>query len=162
LRLAILYTYIQRYYIKTSRELQRLDAITTSPIYAHFSTTLTGVQTIRAFGFQKQFIRENERRMNANNKVYFPQMEVNRWLAQRLEMCGTMILSLTALFGVLTRSWADPSKSKNCFRVQGAGSDLTFFISFDRASVIIRIVNYRLVDLARSLYDCIGKQYELR
>jgi ATP-binding cassette subfamily C (CFTR/MRP) protein 1 len=107
--IAILYTYIQRYYIKTSRELQRLDAITTSPIYAHFSTTLTGVQTIRAFGFQKQFIRENERRMNANNKVYFPQMEVNRWLAQRLEMCGTMILSLTALFGVLTRSWADPT-----------------------------------------------------
>jgi ATP-binding cassette, subfamily C (CFTR/MRP), member 1 len=44
------YYLAQRYYIKTSRELTRLDSISRSPIYALFSETLDGLTTIRAFG----------------------------------------------------------------------------------------------------------------
>ena len=32
------------------RELQRLDKVTLSPIFSHFSETLNGLQTIRAYG----------------------------------------------------------------------------------------------------------------
>lgn len=36
-----LYVWIAQLYLKTSRELKRLDAVSRSPIYAQFSETLT-------------------------------------------------------------------------------------------------------------------------
>lgn len=47
LPLGALYTYSQRYYIRTNRELKRLDSLTRSPIYAHFAESLDGCATIR-------------------------------------------------------------------------------------------------------------------
>lgn len=41
--------FIQQYYRHTSRELKRIASVTLSPIYAHFSETITGLVTIRAF-----------------------------------------------------------------------------------------------------------------
>ncbi|KAJ7321462.1 Multidrug resistance-associated protein 7 [Desmophyllum pertusum] len=39
--LVLVYYYIQNYYRRTSRELKRLMSVSLSPIYAHFSETLT-------------------------------------------------------------------------------------------------------------------------
>jgi ABC-type multidrug transport system fused ATPase/permease subunit len=47
--LAIFYIYMQRYYLKTKRELKRLDSISRSPIYAHFQESMGGITTIRAY-----------------------------------------------------------------------------------------------------------------
>ncbi len=86
-------------------------------------------------------------------------MEVNRWLAQRLEMCGTMILSLTALFGVLTRSWANPSKLTQ--RIRLGAILFNFWCSIDWPCALVRVVYYRFINMACALHDCIGEQHEL-
>ena len=49
----------QRVYIASSRELKRLDSLAFSPIFSHFSETLHGLATIRAFRKQEQFARKN-------------------------------------------------------------------------------------------------------
>ena len=46
-----------QYYRRTSRELQRLDSISRSPIYTHFSETLNGVDSVRAYRVTERFIR---------------------------------------------------------------------------------------------------------
>ena len=42
-----IYFWLQNFYRCTSRELQRLNNITKSPIFAHLSETLGGITTIR-------------------------------------------------------------------------------------------------------------------
>src|SRR4051794_24168145 len=53
--LTLLYLYIQRYYLNTSRELKRLDSVSRSPIFAHFQESLGGLSTIRAYEQQDRF-----------------------------------------------------------------------------------------------------------
>lgn len=76
--LALVYYWVQRYYLRTSRELKRLDSVSRSPIYAHFQETLGGITTIRAYGQQDRFAQENEWRVDANLRAYFPSINANR------------------------------------------------------------------------------------
>ncbi|KAF0977347.1 hypothetical protein FDP41_003339 [Naegleria fowleri] len=96
-----IYYYIQKYYRSTSRELKRLDSISRSPLFAHFGETLTGVATIRAYRRKEDFMRENEKLLDRNNKAYFAQLVSQRWLAFRLELVGALIVLFAALSGVI-------------------------------------------------------------
>lgn len=76
--LSLVYYWVQRYYLRTSRELKRLDSVSRSPIYAHFQESLGGVTTIRAYRQQQRFAMENEWRVDANLRAYFPSINANR------------------------------------------------------------------------------------
>ena len=56
------------YYRASARELKRLDATLRSSLYAHFSESLTGLATIRAYGETERFRKESEDRMNIENR----------------------------------------------------------------------------------------------
>jgi len=46
-------------------------SITLSPIYAHFSETLSGLATIRALRDEARFKQENEQRLETNQRANF-------------------------------------------------------------------------------------------
>ncbi|MCJ1435109.1 hypothetical protein MMC27_004479 [Xylographa pallens] len=104
LPLGAIYLYIQRYYLRTSRELKRLDSISKSPIYAHFQESLGGITTIRAYRQQQRFAMENEWRVDANLRAYFTSINANRWLAVRLEFIGSFIILAAAGFAIIAVS----------------------------------------------------------
>ena len=52
----VLVSYISKYYLKTSRELKRLESICRSPVFSHISETLNGLDTIRTRGRQRDFV----------------------------------------------------------------------------------------------------------
>lgn len=89
-----------RYYLATSRELKRIDAVTRSPIFAWFSESLSGTSTIRAFHQQSIFIAANQRRIDHNQICYLPSISVNRWLSVRLEFVGAMIIVTVAFLAM--------------------------------------------------------------
>ncbi|XP_043474514.1 multidrug resistance-associated protein 1 isoform X1 [Leptopilina heterotoma] len=101
--MGLIYYFVQRFYVSTSRQLKRLESVSRSPIYSHFGESVTGAQTIRAYGVQERFIKESEMRVDFNQVCYFPSIIANRWLAIRLEMVGNLIIFFAALFCVLGR-----------------------------------------------------------
>ncbi|KAI8964119.1 ABC transporter type 1, transmembrane domain-containing protein [Daldinia sp. FL1419] len=100
--LSLVYYWVQRYYLRTSRELKRLDSVSRSPIYAHFQESLGGISTIRAYRQQERFELENEWRVDSNLRAYFPSISSNRWLAIRLEFLGAVIILGAAGFAIIS------------------------------------------------------------
>ncbi|KZV80265.1 multidrug resistance-associated ABC transporter [Exidia glandulosa HHB12029] len=99
--IAYVYHMVMTYYLATSRELKRLDAVSRSPIFSWFSESLGGLSTIRAFGQQSIFTANIERLVDRNQECYILSISVNRWLAIRLELLGAAII-LTASCLALT------------------------------------------------------------
>ena len=50
--------YISRYYLKSSRELKRLEAVRCSPVYSHISETILGLEVIRASRMGPHFLKK--------------------------------------------------------------------------------------------------------
>uniref|UniRef100_UPI0037E8D390 ATP-binding cassette sub-family C member 2 n=1 Tax=Semicossyphus pulcher TaxID=241346 RepID=UPI0037E8D390 len=105
--LAIVYLFVQRFYVATSRQLRRLDSVSRSPIYSHFSETVSGLSVIRAYGHQERFLKHNEITIDENLKSVYPWIVSNRWLAIRLEFLGNLVVFFSALFAVLSRKTLD-------------------------------------------------------
>lgn len=53
--MAVAVVYISQYYLKTSRQLKRLESINRSPVFSHISDTIDGLKTIRTRARQKDF-----------------------------------------------------------------------------------------------------------
>ena len=64
----------------TSRQLKRLDSVTRSPIYSHFSETLAGTATIRAFSSQQQFAEKSQQAVDDNQRAYYASVMSNRYV----------------------------------------------------------------------------------
>lgn len=67
------------------RQLKRMESSSKAPIISHFTETLDGVATIRAFKCERNFIKKLEARVDDNLIYYYPNNISNRWLALRLE-----------------------------------------------------------------------------
>jgi len=68
----------QRLYIDVSRQLKRLESVSRSPIYSHFSETIAGLPTIRAFRIEDSFIKKLEDKVNYNHVLYYPILVAKR------------------------------------------------------------------------------------
>ncbi|KAK8865675.1 hypothetical protein IAR55_000820 [Kwoniella newhampshirensis] len=99
--LGIFYSIVMRYYLASSRELKRLDAVSRSPIFSFFGETLSGLPVIRGYGQTTRFIANNEARVDRNQACFFPAMIINRWLAIRLEFLGSCLMFSTSLVSVI-------------------------------------------------------------
>ncbi|XP_033748591.1 LOW QUALITY PROTEIN: ATP-binding cassette sub-family C member 9-like [Pecten maximus] len=95
--LVILYFCIQTFFRATTRELQRLDSLTKSPIFSHFSETLNGLQTIRAYKAEGQFQCHAIQAINNNTTPLLFIHSVNRWLGIRLDYMGAVVVFLAAV-----------------------------------------------------------------
>lgn len=96
--IAFVYYTVATFYLSGSRELKRFDSITKSPIHQHFSETLVGVSTIRAYGIERRFLQENINKIDDNNKPFFYMWVENRWLSTRNDLIGAFVTLTSGAF----------------------------------------------------------------
>ncbi|KAJ6787590.1 hypothetical protein PWT90_08514 [Aphanocladium album] len=106
--LAYICVVLQQYYVRTSRELSRMDSSTKSPIYSHFQESLGGVNTILAYRKQEIFEKETKTRIDNNLQAYFLSFYSNRWITLRVEFLGSVIVGGVAAFAVAAMATGYP------------------------------------------------------
>ena len=104
------YWLLQRFFNRTSLEVKRLDSISKSPIYAHFSETLSGLSTLRAYGKQESAKRDNRDMIDGNTRAYFAFIASNRWFSMYLELLGSTLIFFTALISVIAPGRSTPAQ----------------------------------------------------
>ncbi|XP_060602679.1 multidrug resistance-associated protein 1-like isoform X1 [Ruditapes philippinarum] len=93
-----IYYLLLRFYLPTVRQVTRLESVTRSPIFNHFSETITGAGVIRAYKCTDKFITELDRRVDQNVKFMFASICSAKWNAICLESLGNLLILTTAVF----------------------------------------------------------------
>ncbi|KDQ12205.1 hypothetical protein BOTBODRAFT_57028 [Botryobasidium botryosum FD-172 SS1] len=94
--LIIVFSFIVAFYRRSSCEIQRLDALLRSLLYASYTEALTGLSTIRAYREQARFVKATEHNLDIGNRAYFLTIACQRWLTVRIDAMGNvLILAIT-------------------------------------------------------------------
>lgn len=101
--------WLRRFYIRSSRQLKRLESVTRSPIYTLFSSSIDGLTSIRAYDVREQFLDMFIERIDTNSRAYFIVSATGRWFGLRLDFIASLLTLVTALLAVALRHQIDPS-----------------------------------------------------
>lgn len=97
-----LYYIVQKWFRKTSTELQRVSSVAGSPIFSDFSQVLTGTSTIRAYDDQTRFFTKCQKSFDNFNSSYMLVYMCNYWLGLRLDFLGGFISAFIGGVAVAT------------------------------------------------------------
>ncbi|XP_051004550.1 ATP-binding cassette sub-family C member 6 [Acomys russatus] len=103
LPLMFLYAGFQSLYVATSCQLRRLESASYSSVCSHMAETFQGSMVVRAFRAQGPFTAQHDALMDENQRVNFPRLVADRWLAANLELLGNSLVFVAATCAVLSR-----------------------------------------------------------
>ncbi|CVK96796.1 related to multidrug resistance-associated protein [Fusarium mangiferae] len=88
---------IQKYYLRTSRQMRLLDLEAKTPLYTQFTEITAGLATIRSSGWTNEFLAESFRMLNTSQKPFYLMFCIQRWLELVLDLfvAGMAILLVT-------------------------------------------------------------------
>ncbi|KAA1107610.1 hypothetical protein PGT21_019897 [Puccinia graminis f. sp. tritici] len=100
--IAWLYIRLGPNYIKTSRDLRRLESVSRSPMFQNFSNLLFGIQSIRAYAaedrYQNLFFSSCDTFQTMDHHYWL----TNFWLMWRYDCLGSVVVFLTTSFALLS------------------------------------------------------------
>lgn len=148
--LALYYT-VAFFYLNASRELKRFDSITKSPIHQHFSETLVGISTIRAYGVERRFLQENINKIDDNNRPFFYMWVTNRWLSCRNDFIGSLVIFFSGAFVLYYINEIDAGL---------AGISLSYAIAFNESALwVVRL--YANVEMSMNSVERLKEYLEV-
>lgn len=99
----ILYMFIQRYFVASTRQLRRIESTSSSPIFSQFNESINGVSSIRAYKAQERFVRSMQSYLDENSTVSSANRSANRWVALRLEFIGNLMILTSSFLAAISR-----------------------------------------------------------
>ena len=128
---------IQKYYLRTSRQLRLLDIEAKAPLYSHFLETLSGLATIRAYGWQHSFEARTHSLLDLSQRPFYLLACIQRWLTFVLDC-------LTGSLGLLVVILAVTLNGKGGMSPGQTGVALVNIMSFNQALAMLIISWTRL------------------
>ncbi|TNN61500.1 Multidrug resistance-associated protein 4 [Liparis tanakae] len=107
LPLLLIFIYLRRYFLQTSRNIKRLESTTRSPVFSHLSSSLQGLWTIRAFGAEDRFQEAFDAHQDLHSGAWFLFLTTSRWFAIRLDGMCSIFVTITTFGCLLLRDQLD-------------------------------------------------------
>ncbi|KAJ3575801.1 hypothetical protein NP233_g845 [Leucocoprinus birnbaumii] len=98
--IAWLYVRIAPPYIRTSRDLRRLESIALSPAFSGFDELLQGITHIRAFGMEQRYQDRFYKRVDHFQTFDHVYWLVNGWLRWRYDCLGSVVVFMATFFAL--------------------------------------------------------------
>jgi ABC-type multidrug transport system fused ATPase/permease subunit len=134
--LGVVLFFIQRYYLRTSRQVRLLEIEAKSPLFTHFEETMQGISVVRAMKWKIQFQQRLEDALNRSQKPFYMLFCIQQWLQLVLD-CVVMAL------GVILVSLVISLKSQ--FSAGSIGVALNLILSFN-TDLMILIKSWTLLE----------------
>ncbi|KIJ38897.1 hypothetical protein M422DRAFT_781226 [Sphaerobolus stellatus SS14] len=96
--IAIAYVRLSIGYLRTGRDLRRMESTSRSPILAGFSDLVSGIVTVRAFSKERQFLNGHFKRVDTSNRFWYFSWMLNRWLLVRFDSIGGISVFAATIF----------------------------------------------------------------
>jgi ABC-type multidrug transport system fused ATPase/permease subunit len=77
---------LQKIYLRTSRQIRLMDLEAKAPLYSNFLETLSGLVTIRAFGWTREMEKRNMDLLDASQRPFYLLYCIQRWLALVIDL----------------------------------------------------------------------------
>ncbi|RFU74819.1 abc multidrug transporter [Trichoderma arundinaceum] len=135
---------VQRFYLKTSRQMRLLDLEAKSPLYTHFLDTTKGIATVRAFGWTPYDIDHNDNLLDNSQRPAYLLAMIQQWLRVVMQL---VVAGLALLLASLATQLGS--------NVGLAGTSLVSLLSFG-SSLSELVQNYT------DLETCIGAVSRLK
>lgn len=101
------FLFVRHYFLRTSRDVKRLESTTRSPVFSHLSSSLQGLWTIRAFGAEERFQNAFDDHQNLHSEAFFLFLTTSRWFAVRLDGMCSVFVTITTFGCLLLRDQLD-------------------------------------------------------
>jgi ABC-type multidrug transport system fused ATPase/permease subunit len=96
----VIYWFLFLHYRKSGADLQRLDAMSRSPVQAMVTEGLDGSATIRVFRKELYFVKKYHLVVNDNSSALLNFISAQRWISLRIELAGSLVVLVAALLVV--------------------------------------------------------------
>lgn len=94
---------LQRLYLRTSRQIRLLELDAVTPMYTQLGEALSGIEYIRAYGWQQHYLDRSYKEINFLQRPAFHMLSIQRWLQAALDGIGfglaVVLMSLALYLG---------------------------------------------------------------
>ncbi|CAG9854730.1 unnamed protein product [Phyllotreta striolata] len=102
--IAILFYLMKIVFVRTSRDIKRIESVTRSPIFTHIAASLQGLTTIRAFKAQEIVKKEFDNYQNINSAAFFLYVAANRTFGFWLDFVCIIYIALVFITLIFIKS----------------------------------------------------------
>ncbi|KAJ5752402.1 hypothetical protein N7520_009319 [Penicillium odoratum] len=118
---------VQRFYLRTSRQLRLLDLEAKSPLYTHFLDTINGTITLRAFGWTEDSVIFNCGLLDTSQRPAYQLSMIQRCLSFVLNMIVAVIALLVVILTTQLRS-STSLTGASLVSIMGFGKNLAVLV----------------------------------
>ncbi|XP_052505903.1 ATP-binding cassette sub-family C member 4-like [Budorcas taxicolor] len=106
----IIFFVVQWYFLRTSRDVKRLESAAQSPVFSHLASSLRGLGTIRAYKAEHKFQKLFDAHQDLHSEACFLLLTMSQQLAMYLDVICAIFVTIVAFAALILADILNPGE----------------------------------------------------